>query len=88
LTLIIVQTYFTPKQETRLEKMKTKTSRMAACAFILLLFLTHGMMAHGQLQPGTGKRPAVKIIYGALTTSNAPIWIGADQGFMKNMGSM
>jgi ABC-type nitrate/sulfonate/bicarbonate transport system substrate-binding protein len=66
--------------------MKTKLSRLAAWAFLLLLSLDHGMVAHGQLQPGTGKRPAVKIIYGALTTSNAPIWLGADQGLYEKHG--
>jgi ABC-type nitrate/sulfonate/bicarbonate transport system substrate-binding protein len=59
---------------------------MVAWAVILVLFLIHGRAAHSQPQPDTGKKPAVKIIYGALTTSNAPIWIGADQGLYDKYG--
>jgi ABC-type nitrate/sulfonate/bicarbonate transport system substrate-binding protein len=51
-----------------------------------VLFLAHGMVAQGQVQPETGKKPQVKLIYGALTAANGPIWVAADQGLFEKYG--
>lgn len=46
---------------------------------LLIIFLMYGIAAYGQVQPEPGKKPHVKIIYGALTAANGPIWVAMFQ---------
>lgn len=62
------------------------TFRVLCFSASALIFLLSIAVADGHGQVGAGKRPAVKIIYSALTASNAPIWIGADQGLYEKYG--
>jgi hypothetical protein len=48
-----------------------------------LLFITS---ANAQTQAFTGKKPQVKLIYGALTAANGPIWLAADHGLFEKHG--
>ena len=66
--------------------MATRIPRIVAWVSVPLLFLLGGRVGYGQPQSSAGKKPTVKIIYGALTASNAPIWIGADQGLYEKYG--
>lgn len=63
-----------------------KISRAAtAClAFLLSCFLITS--ANAQTQAVTGKKPQVKLIYGALTAANGPFWLAADQGLFEKHG--
>jgi NitT/TauT family transport system substrate-binding protein len=63
--------------------MATRLSTIAVCASVLLLF---SPLAYGQVQTSAGKRTPVKIIYSALTASNAPVWVGGDQHFYEKYG--
>jgi ABC-type nitrate/sulfonate/bicarbonate transport system substrate-binding protein len=42
--------------------------------------------AYAQSQPTPGKKPQVKLIYGALTAANGPLWLAADQGLFEKHG--
>jgi ABC-type nitrate/sulfonate/bicarbonate transport system substrate-binding protein len=53
---------------------------------LVMVFLMCGIAAYGQVQPDTGKKPQVKLIYGALTAANGPIWVAADQGLFEKYG--
>ena len=37
-------------------------------------------------QPQPGKKPRAKLIYGALTAANGPVWLAADQGLFEKYG--
>jgi ABC-type nitrate/sulfonate/bicarbonate transport system substrate-binding protein len=51
-----------------------------------MILLAHGVAVYGQVQPETGRKPQVKLIYGALTAANGPIWVAADQGLFEKYG--
>lgn len=53
------------------------------CIASLLTSLTP---VSAQAQPVGTKRPQVKLIYGALTAANGPIWLAADQGLFEKHG--
>jgi ABC-type nitrate/sulfonate/bicarbonate transport system substrate-binding protein len=53
---------------------------------VLMVFLIYGIAAYGQVQPDSGKKLQVKIIYGALTAANGPIWVAADHGLFEKYG--
>lgn len=63
--------------------MTVKSLCRTVSALIVLFLIAR---ADSQAQSGAGKRPTVKIIYSALTASNAPIWIGGDQGLYDKYG--
>jgi ABC-type nitrate/sulfonate/bicarbonate transport system substrate-binding protein len=64
----------------------TKQMFTAVQLSVLLVVFGQGIAAYGQPQPGGGKLPAVKLIYGAFTASNGPIWIGEDQSLYEKYG--
>ena len=68
------------------QRMTKQIFSLAARLAVLLVVFGQGIAAYGQPQPGGGKLPAVKLIYGAFTTSNGPIWIGEDQGLYEKYG--
>jgi len=37
-------------------------------------------------QTGSGRKTPIKIIYGALTASNGPVWVAGDQGLFEKYG--
>jgi NitT/TauT family transport system substrate-binding protein len=60
-----------------------KTPVFAPCFAVLLIFIAP---LAAQAQPAVGKKPQVKLIYGALTAANGPIWLAADQGLFDKHG--
>jgi ABC-type nitrate/sulfonate/bicarbonate transport system substrate-binding protein len=58
--------------------------RNSTCASIVFLLLWLVPLAHAQTA-GSRKVP-VKIIYSALTASNAPVWVAGDQGLYDKYG--
>jgi ABC-type nitrate/sulfonate/bicarbonate transport system substrate-binding protein len=70
--------------------MRAKTaigfSCMSVRISVLMILLAHGVAVYGQVQPETGRKPQVKLIYGALTAANGPIWVAADQGLFEKYG--
>ena len=52
----------------------------------LLLFLLFPVIADSQTTPGSEKKVSVKVIYEALSASNALIWLGADEGLYEKYG--
>lgn len=51
------------------------------------LFLLSDAATHSaQAQTVTGKKASIKIIYSALTASNGPVWLAADQGLYEKYG--
>ncbi len=68
------------------KRMTKQIFSLAARLAVLLVVFGQGIAAYGQPQPGGGKLPAVKLIYGAFTASNGPIWIGEDQGLYEKYG--
>ena len=55
------------------------------CACGLVCSILVGI-ANSPAQAAAAKRPSVKIIYSALTASNAPVWIGGDQNLYEKHG--
>ena len=52
-------------------------------ALLTLLLLCAGEIP---AQTGGARKAPVRIIYSALTASNAPVWVGADQGLFEKYG--
>jgi ABC-type nitrate/sulfonate/bicarbonate transport system substrate-binding protein len=59
---------------------------IGACFLIFLSCSTYGIGVSAQTQATTGKNPQVKLIYGALTAANGPVWLAADQGLFEKYG--
>jgi ABC-type nitrate/sulfonate/bicarbonate transport system substrate-binding protein len=65
--------------------MNTTVRVFCICACGLICSILMGI-AKFPAQAAAGKRPLVKIIYSALTASNAPVWIGSDQNLYEKYG--
>jgi len=56
----------------------------ACISYLVLLAVWVGSAAPAQT--GAGKKTPLKIIYSALTASNAPVWVAGDQGLFDKYG--
>ena len=65
---------------------KGKLSELAVGLASLMSCLILVAPVHPQTQPAAGRRPQVKLIYGALTAANGPFWLAADQGLFEKHG--
>ena len=43
-------------------------------------------LCESRAQTSVGKKTSIKIIYSALTASNAPVWVGSDQNLYEKYG--